>query len=111
MMRWPWVSAARLDDAFHELHQRAARIQSLEAQLDGLRADQCRLLERVVSPAPLPSRPVMQPTHEEGEVLGKLRDETVEKLAQHLQDDAGLDAGAALAEARRMAKEAELLFT
>lgn len=110
-MRWPWVSAARLDDAWHQIHQQAARIQSLEAQLDSARSDQMQLIERIASPRPLPSSPVVQSQDEEAIVLRGLREETVTALADHLVTEGGLSADDARAEARRMAREAEALFS
>lgn len=109
-MRWPWVSAARLDDAHHELHMSRGRVTVLEEQLDRLRADQLNLIERIAAPRPLPSSPIVQSQDEEAIVLAGLKQETIQALADHLVTDAGLSSKDAMAEARRMAREAESLF-
>lgn len=110
-MRWPWVSAARLDDALAVRVIQALRIQTLEAQLDALRQDQLRLVEKVLRPhdAPVPQRQAAV-LDEETRTLAQIRDDTIERMAEAFVTENGMSKADALAEARRLATTAEALY-
>lgn len=117
-MKWPWASAARLDDAFCELHQRAARIQSLEAQLDHLRQGQLDLADkmfalttRVVSPTPMPSQAVVSQGDPDARVLAGIRDDTVQRMADSFVENDGMSVENARHLAAELARTAESLFS
>lgn len=111
-MRWPWVSAARLEDAHREMDLRALRIQSLEAQLDSLRQGQLTLVDQLLRPHHQGVVPVTQAIKldEETGALAKIRDETIAKMADEFVAEMGMSTRDAWAEARRLATQAEALY-
>ena len=114
-MTWPlmWVSTHRaaLVDAERKLDSEAilhrmarARLRAVSTQLEVARAG----VHVAVASRPTPV-PVTEFDHE-AVGMAQIRTDTIDRLAASLQHDHGMDAPAALAEAKRIAYEAEQLY-
>ncbi len=108
-MRWPFVSRARLDDAWVALNEKNQRIAALEKQLHELHRETLLLAQKVAAPPPPvvpPSPPVIDP---EASMLSAIKDETIDRMAAEFEKE-GMDKALASDVARSLAREAEVLF-